>query len=427
MAQNGRPESGFQKQRTAPAGSLTHYAAATLPGIRGKQICARLLNEAGIISNDAGILFVNTMLHSRVLCFCLPSASIRNTLLSSNHQPENICILRLSALGDATHVVPVVRSIQDHWPGTRITWIIGKLEHRLLHGLDNVEFIEFDKRGGWNAVRELRRTLRDRHFDVLLQMQVAARANLLSKLIHAPVRLGWDRARSRDFHHFFVRQQVAQVPFQHQVQGFLEFPRALGIKVEEPRWDLPIEPEAMQWAEEQLCDQQNILLISPCSSHPLRNWQADRYAAVADYASSQLGMSIVLSGGPGALDIETAAAIERAMRSPRLNLVGKDTLEQSKALLKKAALVISPDSGPAHIASALGTSVIGLYAATWSRRSGPYNSLDLCVDRFAEAAMKFRKSTPEALRWGTRIEEPGVMDLIEVGNVIEKLKQFTQL
>ncbi len=274
-------------------------------------------------------------------------------------------------------------------------------------------------------MNELRRKLRDRRFDVLLHMQVAARANLLSKLIRAPLRIGWDRARSRDFHHVFVRQQVAQVPFQHQVQAFLEFPRALGIKIEEPRWDLPIETSGMQWAEEQLCGQHNILLISPCSSHPLRNWQADRYAAVADYASSQLGMSIVLSGGPGTLEIETAEAIERTMQSPCLNLVGKDTLEQSKALLQKAALVISPDSGPAHIASALGTPVIGLYAATWSRRSGPYNSLDLCVDRFAEAAAKFRKSTPEDLRWGTRIEEPGVMDLIEVNDVIEKLKLFT--
>ncbi len=297
----------------------------------------------------------------------------------------------------------------------------------MLRGLDNVEFIVFDKRGGWTAVHELRRRLRDRRFSILLHMQVAARANLLSKLIRAPVRLGWDRARSRDFHRVFVRQQVAQVPFQHQVQGFLEFPRALGIEIEEPRWDLPIETEAMQWAENQLSGRPNILLISPCSSHPLRNWQADRYAAVADYASRQLGMNVVLSGGPGTLETDTAAAIERTMRSSCLNLVGKDTLEQSKALLKKAALVIAPDSGPAHIASALGTPVIGLYASTWSRRSGPYNSLDLCVDRFAQAAMKFRKSTAEALRWGTRIEEPGVMDLIDVRDVIEKLKVFTQL
>jgi heptosyltransferase I len=104
--------------------------------------------------------------------------------------------------------------------------------------------------------------------------------------------------------------------------------------------------------------------------------------------------------------------------------VGKDTLEQSKALLKKADLVISPDSGPAHIASALGTPVIGLYAATWSRRSGPYNSLDLCVDQFEQAALKFRGKSPEDLRWGTRIEEPGVMDLITTSAVIHKLESW---
>jgi heptosyltransferase I len=346
-------------------------------------------------------------------------------LLPLAHQPETICILRLSALGDASHVVPVVRSIHDQWPGTRITWIIGKLEHRLLHGLENVEFIEFDKRGGLNAVRELRGKLRNRRFDVLLHMQVSARANLLSKLIRAPIRLGWNRARSRDFHHIFVRQQIAAVPFQHQVQGFLEFPRALGIAVEEPRWDLPIAPEATLWAEEQLGGSQKILLINACSSHSLRNWRADRYAAVADYAASQLGMNVVLCGGPSRLEKETAEAIEHAMQSSCLNLVGQDTLEQSKALLKKADLVISPDSGPAHIASALGTPVIGLYAATWSRRSGPYNSLDLCVDRFAEAAVKYRKSTARDLRWGTRIEEPDVMDLITTADVIGNLERVT--
>ena len=340
------------------------------------------------------------------------------------HHPETICILRLSALGDASHVVPVVRSIQDHWPDTRITWVIGKLEHRLLQGLENVEFIEFDKRDGLNAVRELRVKLRNRRFDVFLHMQVSARANLLSKLIRAPIRLGWNRARSRDFHHLFARQQVAAVPFQHQVQGFLEFPRALGLAVEEPRWDLPIALEATLWAEEQLGDSQKILLINACSSHPLRNWRSDRYATVADYAAGQLGMKVVLSGGPSTLEQETAEAIEGAMQNSCLNLVGKDTLEQSKALLKKANLVISPDSGPAHIASALGTPVIGLYAATWSRRSGPYNSLDLCVDRFAEAALKYRQSTAENLRWGTRIEEPGVMDLIDTTDVITKLDGF---
>ncbi len=338
-----------------------------------------------------------------------------------DHNIRKLCILRLSALGDATHVLPVVRAIQNASPETNITWIIGKLEHKLLSKLEGVEFIVFDKRAGWPAVGSLRHELRDRRFDALLHMQVAARANLLSKLVRAPLRLGWDRARSRDFHHHFTRQKIAEVPFQHQVQGFLEFPRALGIEVEIPRWNLPIAPEANAWADQQVNTGSPVLLISPCSSHELRNWRTEYYAEVADYAAGELGMQIVLSGGPSELELRTGQEIETAMKAACINLVGKDTLEQSKALLKRADLVISPDSGPAHIASALNTPVIGLYAATWSKRSGPYNSLELCVDRFEEAARKYRDCEATELRWGTRIEEPGVMDLVRPQDVIQQM------
>lgn len=344
-------------------------------------------------------------------------------MLPLPRQPESVCILRLSALGDATHVVPVVRAIHDHWPETRITWIVGRLEHKLLAGLDGVEFIEYDKTGGMTATRALHETLRKRRFDVLLHMQVAARANLLSCLVRAPVRVGWDRPRSRDLHHRFIRDSVSAVPFQHQVQGFLEFTRALGVPVREPRWDLPISDEAHTWALEKLGDEDPVLLISPCSSHPLRNWRAEYYAEVADRAARQSGLRVVLSGGPSALEKEMADEIESRMQQPCLNLVGKDTLEQSKALLRRADLVISPDSGPAHIASAVGTPVIGLHAATWSKRSGPYNSLHLCVDHFEQAARHFRGKRAEDLRWGTRIEQPGVMDLVKPDEVMERIRQ----
>lgn len=343
-----------------------------------------------------------------------------------DHDIKRLCILRLSALGDATHVVPVVRAVQDHLPETEITWVIGKLEHRLMSGLEGVEFLVFDKRGGWAAVAALREALRDRRFDALFHMQVAARANLLSKLIRAPRRLGWDRARCRDLHQHFSRQQVAAVPFQHQVQGFLEFPRAIGIPVKQPRWDLPITPEAKAWVAERVSTDRAVLLISPCSSHELRNWRSEYYARVADYAAADLGMQVVLSGGPGELEQRAGKEIETAMASACINLVGKDTLEQSKALLARADLVISPDSGPAHIASALGTPVIGLYAATWSKRSGPYNSLELCVDRFEQAARQFRKKEAAELRWGTRIEEPGVMDLIQPDDVIRQMQAWKE-
>jgi len=257
-------------------------------------------------------------------------------------------------------------------------------------------------------------------------MQVAARANLLSRLVRAPLRLGWNRARSRDFHHCFINHAVADIPFQHQVQGFLEFPRALGLHVEQPRWDLPVSTEAVQWVRRQIDPQRRTLVISPCSRHVLRNWPAGHFATVADFAAGDLGVQVVLSGGPGQLERDTGAAIERAMQCECINLIGQDTLEQSKALLQQADVVISPDSGPAHIASALGTPVIGLYAPTWSRRSGPYNSLELCVDHFARAARRYRRREPEDLRWGTRIEVPGVMDLIQPHEVITALRRWQE-
>lgn len=337
--------------------------------------------------------------------------------------PDNICLLRLSALGDATHTVPVVRALRAQWPETRLTWIIGKLEHKLLSGLEGVEFIVFDKRGGLGAVGDLREALKGRRFDLLLHMQVALRANALSRLVKAPIRLGWDADRSRDRHTWFTNRQVAAVPFQHQVQGFLEFPRALGIEVGEPTWDLPVGDADRAWADEQLPADTPFLLLSPCSSHPLRNWSVERYAAVADHAAQALGLAVVLSGGPSDLERETASAIETAMQAPALNLVGRDTLTQSLAVMERASVLLTPDSGPAHMASALGTPVVGLHAATWSRRSGPYRFLDLCVDRFPEAARKFRGKEPEQLRWGHRIEEPGVMDLVEVDAVVGKVEE----
>ena len=299
-----------------------------------------------------------------------------------------------------------------------------------MDGVEGVEFLEFDKRGGLGAVSRLRRRLKGRRFDVLLHMQVAARANLLSTLVHAERRIGWDRARSRDRHHWFIRESIESVPFQHQVQGFLSFARALGIEAIEPRWDLPVSESARAWARQQLGEDSLTLVISPCSSHPLRNWAAERYARVATHAIGDLGMRVVLAGGPSPLEREMGEAIENAIpreaRPGCRNLIGKDTLEQSKALLQQASVVLCPDAGPAHIASALGTPVIGLHAATWSRRSGPYNSLSMCVDRFPEAAQKYRSKEAEQLRWGTRIEVPGVMDLVAVEDVIASLERWRQ-
>ena len=109
------------------------------------------------------------------------------------------------------------------------------------------------------------------------------------------------------------------------------------------------------------------------------------------------------------------------MRQPCQNLVGKDTLLELLATLQRATLLISPDSGPAHMATAVGTPVVGLYAATNPARSGPYCSRDWCVDRYEAAAQRFLQRPAARLPWTTKIEQPGVMDLITAADVIERL------
>lgn len=345
-------------------------------------------------------------------------------MYSSVNPPKKICILRLSAIGDVTHTIAVVRAIQQQLPKAKITWICGKFEYKLLKIIENVRFIIFDKSQGYKAYINLWKELKGERFDVLLQMQVAARANIASIGVKANVKIGWDKERSRDWHQLFINKRIKAESEQHQVQGFLSFARAIGVPANEPVWNIPVSENALKFSDKYIDKEKRVLVISACSSHKLRNWMASRYAKLADYAIDQYDMQVILSGGPAELEKNMAEEIIAGMRNQPLNLVGKDTLEQLVGLLSKATVVVSPDSGPAHIADAMGVPVIGLYACTWSKRSGPYNSLAYCVDKFEVAAEMFLQKSAHALRWGTKIEKPGVMDLIEVEGVCEKLDQL---
>ncbi|MGH8286872.1 MAG: glycosyltransferase family 9 protein, partial [Steroidobacteraceae bacterium] len=114
----------------------------------------------------------------------------------------------------------------------------------------------------------------------------------------------------------------------------------------------------------------------------------------------------------------------RAARAPLVNQIGKDTLPQMLALLARATALVAPDSGPVHMATMVGTPVIGLYAATNPARSGPYLSRRWCVDAYPEAARRFRRREPEQLPWTEKIEEPGVMDLVSPDAVAAKLDEL---
>lgn len=345
--------------------------------------------------------------------------------LSFHTPPKSLCLLRLSAIGDVSHVLPTLRILQKAWPATRITWIIGKTEVALVRDIPQVEFIVFDKTKGWQAYLDLRRSLKGRRFDLLLHMQVSLRASLASLAVKTPVRLGFDRKRARNLQWLFSTHKIAAVPRQHVLDSFLEFPRALGLDVANIEWDIPIPDAARSKARELLPRERPILAINPCSSVRIRNyrnWNVESYAKVIDYAAEKFGMRTVLTGGPSRMEIDYAAAIERQATAAPLNLVGKTSLKELLAVLECAAVVIAPDTGPAHLANAVGTPVIGLYATSNPERTGPYLNRELTVNRYPQALKAEKGKSVDEVRWGQRVRNPEAMELITTHHVLEKLE-----
>jgi len=338
--------------------------------------------------------------------------------------PAHVCLLRLSAIGDTCHALFVLRALQAAWPKTEVTWIIGKLEARLMVPLlPEVEFIIFDKRASFTEWLRVRSLLATRRFDLLLHMQLALRASLMSTLVHAPIRLGFDRARARELQWLFCNKHIVPASREHVLDSLLGFVRACGIEPGRPQARLTLPADALDYGLEVAPDDRPTLLISPCSSRPVRNWLADRYAAVASHAVRRHGMRVVLVGGPSQTERLMGEAIASGTDVSLVNQIGRDTLPRLLGLIQRATVLLTPDSGPAHMATLVGTPVIGLYAATNPARSGPYGSLELCVDRYEAACLKLRGKPSTALPWTEKIEEPGVMDLIEVQAVTERLDE----
>jgi heptosyltransferase I len=317
--------------------------------------------------------------------------------------------------------------MQAAWPQTRFTWIIGRLEARLMTAVvPEVEFITFDKSAMLEELRRLRRVLHDRTFDLLLDMQLSIRASLLSTLVRAPIKLGFDRRRARELQWLFTNSQIAATGDEHVLDSFMRFPQACGIHTPAvPRWNLSLPDDARAYADAIVAAPgaaaQPTLLISPCSSHAQRNWYPERYAAVADHAANVHHMRVVLVGGRSSLEMRMGGEIIAAARAPLLNQIGKDTLPQLLGLMAASTVLLTPDSGPAHMATMVGLPVVGLYAATRSARAGPYLSRHWCVDRYAAAAQKFYGKSATEVAWTLKIEKPGVMELISVEAVIAKL------
>ena len=336
-------------------------------------------------------------------------------------------MVRLSAIGDTCHALAVIRRLQDNWPDIRVTWIIGKTEASLMSDIADLEFIIFDKSKGRRAYKDVRTQLDGKHFDLALCMHASMRANLLCRALPARTRLGFDKARARDFQWLFTNARVPAAEHEHALEAMMSFATAAGAESRELRWDIPLPDAARQFASQFVATPQPLVVISPCSSQRsrnYRNWSIGKYAATIEHLHQQHGCNIVLTGGGSVLEQGYGKALAPDGNTGVRNLIGKTSLKELAALISAANLVICPDSGPAHMATALGTPVIGLYATSNPDRTGPYLSRDLTVNRYPDAAREYLGREVNEFRWGRRVRHRDAMELITIGDVKGKIDAF---
>lgn len=328
---------------------------------------------------------------------------------------RRVCVVMMSAVGDAVHVLPVLEALKRKSPATRVSWVLQPGPAALVRGHRAVdEIVLFDRGKGWRAFTDVREQLASRTFDLVIDLQVYFKAGVVTSFTRAPVKLGFDRARARDFNWLFTTHRIPPHAPQHVQDQYFEFLTALNVPHEPVTWDLGPWPGERDAQHAFLAKfERPIASIVVATSKPQKDWIPERWAQVADALWYDFGLQPVLVGGQSARELAAEHTImTRAKRAP-VSALGSG-LRNLVGILDGSALVLSPDTGPLHIAVALDRPVVSLMGYTNPRRTGPYRQFhDLIVDAYGDPGEDYpisMESRPDRM---PRITVRDVLDRVE--------------
>lgn len=330
--------------------------------------------------------------------------------------PRRTCIVMLTALGDAVHVLPVVTALKRYSRGTRITWVMQPAAAALVRGHPSVdEVIVFDRARGRRAFIESRRELSARDFDAVLLLQPYLKAAVLATFARAPLKIGTDRSRAADLSWLATPTRLPRRPLGHMQDQFLEFLEFFGIPAEPLIWDLG------PWADERVVQQdffaaieRPVASIVVATSKAEKDWLPERWAEVSDALVDRYGLQPVLVGGRSARELAAERVIlERARHRP-LSALGSG-VRPLVSILDGSALVLTPDTGPLHMSVALGRPTISLIGYADPRRTGPYRRYhDLMIDAFHDPGEVGPVTNERRRDRMARITVRDVLDRVEI-------------
>jgi lipopolysaccharide heptosyltransferase I len=313
-------------------------------------------------------------------------------------EPERVCIIKPSSIGDVIHAMPILSALRKRWPSAHLAWIINRPFAELLDGHPDLdELIIYDRgRKGWDGrkfvgmVDLLGRLARSR-FDLTIDLQGLLRSAMMVVATRAKVRVGMADAREGARWSYTHRVDAPRRGM-HAVDRALHVARRFGAVESEPRFQLPISDQAGRWAADAVAGLPRPRLILNLGAQWLtKRWPPEHFAAVGRLAAQQLGASLVAVGAAG--DRPLVDALARHLAPIRLlDLCGRTRLPEFAALCRESDLVISNDTGPLHLAAAVGARVVGIYTCTSPELTGPYGANAAAVRSGIWCAASLRKT-----------------------------------
>ncbi len=328
---------------------------------------------------------------------------------------DRICVVMMSAVGDAVHVLPVLHALNRHSPDSRITWVLQPGPATLVRGHKHVDdIVLFDRSKGWRAFTDVRRDLSTREFDLVLDFQVYFKAGIVTSFTRAPVKLGFDRPRARDLNWLFTTDRIPPHEPQHVQDQYLEFLSALAIPNEQVVWELGPWEQERKWQRDFFARlDRPAAAIVVATSKPQKDWLPERWAEVVDVLYQDFGLQPVLVGGRTERELAAERVIMDRARHKPVSALGSG-LRNLVGILDGSALVLAPDTGPLHMAVALNRPVISLMGYTNPKRTGPYRRFhDLIVDAYGEPGEDYPISMENRLDRMPRISVADVVERVE--------------
>jgi lipopolysaccharide heptosyltransferase I len=290
--------------------------------------------------------------------------------------PRRIALIKPSALGDIVHALPVVTALRERFPAAHITWVVNRAYEPLIHGHPDLDATMPFNRGAHAAVAALSalhfaRLLRKGRFDLVLDLQGLFRTGLMAAATGAARRVGLSSAREGATH--FYTDIVADDLSTHAVDRYWRVATALGAGAGPKRFRIPLAPAAVDWAAGLLAEYPRPWLMVGVGARWLtKRWPPEHFAALITAAQREFGGTAILIGAND--DVPLSRRTIELCAGQTLDLTVKTTIPQLATLLAAADVVFANDTGPLHLAAALGRPVIAPYTCTDVARHGPYDS-----------------------------------------------------